>query len=118
MIQWPFSLGSNTLAYYGEALNHGTEKFYRIGPCFTATVSVALNEFLEKVFSPSLVETIFNLSCVYIGDLSVPKRQRLRLIGHRQYCGLHYKTLLTIVSDDCKLRLYYKCFISPWLSLN
>jgi len=26
--------------------------------------------------------------------------------------GLYYKNILAIVSDNCKLRLYYKCFIS------
>jgi hypothetical protein len=32
--------------------------------------------------------------------------------------GLYYKNILTIVSDDSKLRLCYKCFISPSLSLS
>ncbi len=33
-------------------------------------------------------------------------------------CGLYYENILTIVSDDHKLRLYYKCFISPSLRLG
>ncbi len=30
-------------------------------------------------------------------------------------CGLYYKNILTIVSNDCKLRLYFNCLISPSL---
>jgi hypothetical protein len=33
-------------------------------------------------------------------------------------CGLYYKHILTIVSDDRKWRLYYKCFICLCLSLG
>ncbi len=33
-------------------------------------------------------------------------------------CGLYYKNILMIVSDNHKLCLYYKCFISPSLSLS
>jgi len=32
--------------------------------------------------------------------------------------GLYYKHIFTIVSDDRKWRLYYKCFISLCLSLG
>ncbi len=32
--------------------------------------------------------------------------------------SLYYKNILMIISDDRKLRLYYKCFISPSLSLS
>jgi hypothetical protein len=32
--------------------------------------------------------------------------------------GLYYKNILTIVSDNVKLCLYYKCLISPILSLS
>ncbi len=32
--------------------------------------------------------------------------------------ALYYKNILTIVSDNRMLRLYYKCFISPSLSLS
>ncbi len=33
-------------------------------------------------------------------------------------CGLYYKNILMIVNDNHKLRLYYKCYISPSLSLS
>jgi hypothetical protein len=40
-------------------------------------------------------------------------------IWHMSYIsGLYYKNILTIVSGDCKLCLYYKCFISPNLGLS
>ncbi len=37
---------------------------------------------------------------------------------NRATSGLYYKIILMIVSDNRKLRLYYKCFISPSLSLS
>ncbi len=33
-------------------------------------------------------------------------------------CGLYYKKIVTIMSDDSKWSLYYKCSISPTLSLS
>jgi len=31
------------------------------------------------------------------------------MITDNSYCGLYYKHILTIVSDDCKWCQYYKC---------
>jgi hypothetical protein len=32
-----------------------------------------------------------------------------KLVGENDSCGLYYKHILTIVSDDRKRRQYYKC---------
>jgi hypothetical protein len=43
----------------------------------------------------------------------------IKMRWHASYIsGLYYKNILTIISEDRKLCLYYKCFISPNLSLS
>jgi hypothetical protein len=42
-----------------------------------------------------------------VGVLSVDK-----MTGDGMISGLSYKNIMTVVSDDCKWSLYYKCVIT------
>ncbi len=57
-------------------------------------------------------KTFFSLS------LAIAEKARVFFLEKFSYCGLYYKHIFTILSDNCKWCLYYKCFISLCLSLG
>ncbi len=43
--------------------------------------------------------------------------KKLLNVGPEGVSGLYYKNIMTIVSDDCKWSLYYKCVIASALAI-
>ncbi len=58
------------------------------------------------------------LSCVAASIFSDAKKTNYTTANDWVACGLYCKHIFTIVSDDRKWCLYYKCFISLCLSLG